>query len=374
MIKVINDNILENEEKIIFKLRNLYQSYGYFQYKMSKFEDYDFYSKNKDFLISDNIITFTDTNGKLMALKPDVTLSIIRNIKEVPKLTQKLYYNENVYRVSKSSNSFRELMQMGLECIGDIDDYSIFEVVLLAIKSLKTISKNSILSISHLGILSDILKNLDLSKEQHKLLSKCIEDKNSHELTKFCDTIGIDQRNTSLLKSLLLIHDKPKFALLKLKDLEISPDHIKQLEDILSFIELYKLTDMVRIDLSLINDFNYYNGIVFRGFVKDVPNTVLSGGQYDKLMQKMKKQSFAIGFAIYLDTLDRFLDEGKKYDVETLILYNKESDLPTLTELIKQFNNEGRSFMVQKTPPSHILYKEVIKIDKNEVIQIEKNA
>lgn len=371
---MINDNILENEEKIIFKLRNLYQSYGYFQYKMSKFEDYDFYSKNKDFLISDNIITFTDTNGKLMALKPDVTLSIIRNIKEVPKLTQKLYYNENVYRVSKSSNSFRELMQMGLECIGDIDDYSIFEVVLLAIKSLKTISKDSILSISHLGILSDILKNLDLSKEQHKLLSKCIEDKNSHELTKFCDTIGIDQRNTSLLKSLLLIHDKPKFALPKLKDLEISPDHIKQLEDILSFIELYKLTDMVRIDLSLINDFNYYNGIVFRGFVKDVPNTVLSGGQYDKLMQKMKKQSFAIGFAIYLDTLDRFLDEGKKYDVETLILYNKESDLPTLTELIKQFNNEGRSFMVQKTPPSHILYKEVIKIDKNEVIQIEKNA
>lgn len=374
MIKVINDNILEKEEKIIFKLRKLYQDYGYFQYKMSKFEDYDFYSQNKDFLISDNIITFTDTSGKLTALKPDVTLSIIRNIKESPKFNQKLYYHENVYRVSKASNSFKELMQMGLECIGDIDDYSIFEVLLLAIKSLKTVSENAILSISHLGILSDIFKTLDLSKEHYKLLSKCIEDKNAHELTNLCDNIGIDSKNSALLKSLLSIHDEPKLALSKLKELSISSAHIKQLENILSMLELHKLTDMVRIDLSLINDFNYYNGIVFRGFVKDVPSTVLSGGQYDKLMQKMKKGFCAIGFAIYLDVLDRFFDEKKKYDVETLILYNENSDLSTLAKLIAEFNKEGRSFMVQKTPPSHILYKEIIKIDKNEVIQIEKNA
>lgn len=78
----LKDTVFENDEKAIFKLRSLYKSYGYSKYRMSKFEEYDFYVRNKDFLISDNIITFTDSDGKLMALKPDVTLSIIKNSKD----------------------------------------------------------------------------------------------------------------------------------------------------------------------------------------------------------------------------------------------------------------------------------------------------
>ena len=136
----IDEKVLKSDEKIIFNLRSLYSKYGYSQFKMSKFEEYDMYVSNKDFLISDNVITFTDTNGKLMALKPDVTLSIIKNAKDIEGYVQKLYYNENVYRVSKGTDSFKEIMQVGLECIGDIDEYSICEVLLLAAKSLKKIS------------------------------------------------------------------------------------------------------------------------------------------------------------------------------------------------------------------------------------------
>ena len=74
-----DSSVLRDDEKIIYTLRSLYSSRGYAQYKMSQFEEYDFYVKNKDFLVSDRIITFTDTNGRLMALKPDVTLSIIKS-------------------------------------------------------------------------------------------------------------------------------------------------------------------------------------------------------------------------------------------------------------------------------------------------------
>ena len=74
-----DENILKFEEKAVFTLRNLYRNHGYRQFKMSKFEEYDLYSKNKDFLVSDGVITFNDTDGKLLALKPDVTLSIIKN-------------------------------------------------------------------------------------------------------------------------------------------------------------------------------------------------------------------------------------------------------------------------------------------------------
>ena len=76
---LINDTVLKSDESAAFALRSLYKSYGYCHYKMSKFEEYALYIKNKDFLVSDGIITFTDTSGKLLALKPDVTLSIINN-------------------------------------------------------------------------------------------------------------------------------------------------------------------------------------------------------------------------------------------------------------------------------------------------------
>ena len=76
---MIDEKLLKSEERAIFNLRSLYRKYGYAPFKMSKFEEYDLYVRNKDFLVSDRVITFNDTNGKLMALKPDVTLSIVKN-------------------------------------------------------------------------------------------------------------------------------------------------------------------------------------------------------------------------------------------------------------------------------------------------------
>ena len=90
MLKTIE---LSGEELAALSLRSIYSRKGYEPYRMSKFEEYDLYSRNKDFLLSNRIITFTDTNGKLMALKPDVTLSIIKNTRDAQSGLLKLYYD-----------------------------------------------------------------------------------------------------------------------------------------------------------------------------------------------------------------------------------------------------------------------------------------
>ena len=131
---IVGDNVLKNDERVALPLRELYSAYGYTQYKMSKFEEYDLYAHNKDFLISDSVITFTDTNGKLMALKPDVTLSIIKNMQDRTGQVQKLFYNENVYRISKGNQSYKEIMQVGLECMGDIGNYEVKRRLLYALR------------------------------------------------------------------------------------------------------------------------------------------------------------------------------------------------------------------------------------------------
>ena len=132
-------SILRSGEQTIYRLRGLYEKYGYRRFKMSKFEAYDLYVRNKDFLVSDRMITFTDARGTLMALKPDVTLSILKNTREGEPGPRKVYYNENVYRTDKSDETFQEIMQTGLECIGDLDLYHIYEVIALAVGSLASI-------------------------------------------------------------------------------------------------------------------------------------------------------------------------------------------------------------------------------------------
>ena len=147
---MIDIRILKNEERAMLSLRALYQQHGYLPFKMSKFEEYDLYVRNKEFLVSDSVITFNDTNGKLLALKPDVTLSIIKNTTDEAGCKEKVYYNENVYRVSGSTHQYKEIMQTGLECIGDIDILDLYESVYLAAKSLSTISDHFVLDISHI--------------------------------------------------------------------------------------------------------------------------------------------------------------------------------------------------------------------------------
>lgn len=68
----IRDSLLRPEEEVMFKLRSLFSAYGYRRYKMSKFEEYDLYAGNKDFLSGGGILSFTNADGRLMALKPDV--------------------------------------------------------------------------------------------------------------------------------------------------------------------------------------------------------------------------------------------------------------------------------------------------------------
>ncbi len=79
------------------KLSYLYERRGYSRYRMGKFEPYDFYMENKQFLKSEGIITFTDAEGRLMALKPDVTMSILKSVAP-DSGPRKLYYNESVFR------------------------------------------------------------------------------------------------------------------------------------------------------------------------------------------------------------------------------------------------------------------------------------
>lgn len=358
-------SVLKNDETAVFKLRSLYKKYGYSQYKMSKFEEYDLYVRNKDFLVSDNIITFTDTDGKLMALKPDVTLSIIKNGSDEDGRIEKLYYNENVYRVSKGTHSYKEIMQTGLECIGDIDNYCIYEVLFLAAQSLKSISEDFILDISHMGIISEAIKSLGIDSSFEGELIKCISEKNQHEIKKICQKAGIGEEN-KLLK-LVSLYGAPDRVIPELEKLLPGSASLSQLKEIISMLKSSDFYSRINIDFSVINDMNYYNAIVFKGFIKGIPTGILSGGQYDRLMRKMGRKSGAVGFAVYLDMLEFLPDSESGYDVDTVILYDNDSDMSKLIDALHMLTENGKSVLAQKKIPEKIKYKQLLRLNEKGV-------
>ena len=69
---------LQPKERASFALRSLYETAGCRKYHMGRFEEYSLYQENRSFLSSEQVITFTDLDGRLLELKPDVTLSIAK--------------------------------------------------------------------------------------------------------------------------------------------------------------------------------------------------------------------------------------------------------------------------------------------------------
>ena len=356
---MLDNNILKNEEKAVFALRKLYRQYGYLPYKMSKFEAYEYYMQNKDFLVSDRIITFNDTNGRLLALKPDVTLSIIKNGEDTPGCKQKVYYNENVYRVSENTHQFKEIMQAGLECIGDIDLYDIFETVSLAAQSLALISEEFVLQISHLGVLSAVLEKISPDQAFRQKVITCMKSKNPHDLARLCEQQGVD--GTQLLQLLQAYGPRSK-VLSQLENLDCPA--LQELKELSGLLDQLPWGDKIVFDFSAVNNMNYYNGIVYRGFLSGICESVLAGGQYDKLMEKLDRRAGAVGFAVYLDLLEQMPGEEEEYDVDVLLLYEADTEKAAVAKAVSALTAVGKTVSTQKSIPQKLRYRKLMKLSK----------
>ena len=311
----IEDRVMDSQERIGFLLRSLYAGCGYSRYRMSKFEEYDLYSRNKDFLFSEGVITFTDPNGRLMALKPDVTLSIVKNTRDIPGTLQKLYYHENVYRVASAEDGFREMTQVGLECMGSVDSACVAEVLKLAAESLKICSEEYVLEISHLGLLGAFVDAIASDDRMREELLQCVTEKNLHGITRTCTQYGLAESAAEPLRQLLSLYGTPRSVMPKIRTLAEENGAAEFAEELGQAAAAFAGSgeeNRIRIDFSASGDVKYYNGIAFKGFISGIPGSVLSGGQYDHLMRRMGRKDRAIGFAVFLNMMERLTEEAGK--------------------------------------------------------------
>ena len=341
-----NMDILGRDEAVALSLRELYHAWGYEPYKMSKFEPYDFYARNRSFVTGDNILTFTDTNGRLMALKPDVTLSIVKNYRGGQR---KVYYNESVYRDTGASHEFQEILQTGLECIGGVDLYTQTEVLTLAAESLRRISEEYILDIASVAVTSALAAATDAGEEETKQLLGFVREKNAHGIRGLFGAGRLPEEAGRMWEALASFYGPARTLLPELEALcfdEATLAACHQLGELCRVLD--ENGTAANLDFSIVGGLRYYNGVVFKGYVPGVPAAILSGGRYDDLVRRLGKDAGAIGFAVYLDLL-RLLPAEKTapYDANVLFIYGGEAPAGTVLAKARGLRSQGLTVRVQ---------------------------
>lgn len=334
-------SVLKPAEILKLKLRALYEKYGYCKYEMSRFEEYGLYLKNRNFLINDAVITFTDLDGRLLALKPDVTLSIVKHSGEKE---QRVYYTENVYRPDRANRSFKEIEQVGLERIGVLDAYSIGEVVALAGKSLKLISDESLLEMGHCGFITGLLKTVTNDIRIRAELARLIAEKNVNGIENLVAASNISAIYLNVLKNVPFLSGSFSEVIERAKELCLCNEMHAALEELEQLGKVLVVHDGLcdtRLDLSLFGKEDYYNGVVFSGYIKGLPFRVLSGGRYDALLGRLGKSGGALGFAIYLDELEYMYDSSDNGKF-TVVRYADHDDITHFTSFINKLTAEGK--------------------------------
>ena len=356
---------ISREETVAAELCSLFRRFGYLPYKMQKFEDYDLYVRFKDYLLSDSVITFTD-EGKLLALKPDVTLSLIRSVKEEKGGIHKLFYRESVYRRPRPGEPIRELLQTGLECVGDLDAFGLSEVLLLAGTALVRISEEAVLVLSDLDILGAVLDRVTPDAALKKTLSRLAGEKNLPGVRALGKEYGLPAEELEDFCALLAISGSPEEVLPRLRPIAEkagASGAFAALSGILSTLKGTPVEKVLRLDFSAVSNGKYYNGLAFRGFVKNLPEQVLSGGQYDNLLTRMGKSSRGVGFAVYLDQIP-LLDSADEADADVLLVYG-DTDPETVGKKANALRAGGKTVLALPEKPKGGTFHEVITLTED---------
>ena len=148
---------------------------------------------------------------------------------------------------------------------------------------------------------------------------------------------------------------------------------IDELKALVSLLKNTKHASKVKIDMSLVSSADYYGGVIFKGFINGIPDSVLSGGRYDRVMEKFGKKTNAIGFAVYLDKLERFGNENRRFDVDVMLCYDDGVKSADIIKTVNRLIGEGKTVKTVSAPDKNTRCRQLVRLTKEGVETIEAN-
>lgn len=346
-------------EELIKKVKSVFTKWGYDEVITPAVEYYNTFHYKTQSLKEEEMYKFFDSKGRILVLRPDMTVPIARVVAtklKDHKTPIRLRYESNVYRVNESLGGKRnEYTDCGVELIGLDSNSSDLEILITALEVLKVANVEEYkLEIGDINFFNSAINTLGVKEEEKIRLAELIEKKSLKALEDFLEQLDIEEDKKQFFKRLPWLFGG-KSILEECKSLTFNEGmnaSLKYLEDLYNKLERLGFGDFITLDLGMVPRLDYYTGIIFRGYVQGAGNTVLSGGRYDNLIKVFGRDEKAIGFSINIDCLIQLVKhESVSHENKFVITFNKDNETLAMTKALEIIENGG---MVKMFPSEEV--------------------
>lgn len=287
------------------RLQKKFTVSGYRPVLSAALEYYDTYSKIRNAVPQEHLFKLSDTDGNLIVLRPDMTLSISRiaATKLGETRTRLCYFADKWDLKSAGGITSREIYQAGVECLGEEGAFSDAQAIAFAIECLKeTGLKDFVVDIGHVGYFKGVTRACGLDEDRAEELRGYINAKDSLNAERLLSGSGAKKSAAAVVGALPSLFGGAEvlgraYALTEDELARSAVLHLKEVNELLCRMgyETY-----ICFDLGTVKKLSYYSGVIFSGLVKELGAPVMSGGRYDNLADDFGKHIPAVGFAMGL--------------------------------------------------------------------------
>lgn len=344
----------EKEKKTAVEslLRSRIQVYGYRELQTPTFEFFDVFSKEVGTTPSRELYKFFDKEGNTLVLRPDFTPSIARCAAKYfsqNDLPVRFFYQGNTFtNTSELQGKLKEVTQMGAELIGDDSVQADAEMIAMTIESLYHAGLSDFqISIGNAEYFKGICDEAGLDEDTELELRELISGKNYFG----AEELLIDRHVPEKERELLLMTNELFGSIETLQDAKNKVSNsrslkaIKRLEKVYQVLCEYGVERYVSFDLTMLSKYNYYTGIIFKGYTYGVGDAIVKGGRYDTLIGHFGKNTPAVGFMVVVDDLLLAMDRQKVMIAGAdpiITIYYEESDFSEQLKKAKVLRAEGQ--------------------------------
>ena len=376
----------KNKLNVLDKIHSVFHSYGYDDIQTPTFEYFDIFNKERGSVASNNMYKFFDREGYTLVLRPDMTPSIARSAAKYfmdEEMPIRFCYVGNAYiNNSEYQGKLKEFTQIGSELIGDDTSDADAEVISMVIDSLLSSGvKEFQLEIGHPEFFKGLIEQSGLSEEKTEQLRELIDNKKYFGIETVLEDTNIDKELFDIFVGFQDYLGNIDM-ILNLKKLDLnnrSLQALERLEKLYNILTVYGLEKYVSFDLSMLSMYEYYTGVVFKGYTYGTGDAIVTGGRYDNLLSQFGKNAPAIGFAVNLDRLMMAMERqhllSENINDSKIVLYS-ENDREYAISYAKSLRDNGQKIIMVRKRSNHSLkdYKEYAKRYKvNEILFVENN-
>ncbi|MGN0394067.1 MAG: ATP phosphoribosyltransferase regulatory subunit, partial [Coprococcus sp.] len=324
------------------------------------FEFFDIFNRDRGSAPSNEMYKFFDRDNNTLVLRPDITPSIARCVAKYysdEELPVRLCYTGNTYtNTRKLQGKLKEITQIGAELINDDSSAADAEIIATVIDCFIELGIEEFqIEIGQIDYFKGLVAESGITNEEELQIREYINIKNFFGLEEYLKELDInDNLKTAFMAfDSLFGGDSMLDEAEQLVSNQVSLDAVNRLRRVYKALCCYGYEKYIGFDLSMLNGYNYYTGIIFRGYTYGTGDAVLKGGRYNNLLKQFGKDAPSIGFAFSVEELIMAMSR-QNIDIEvsysnTVILYDIENQEPAISLGMNMRSKDKKIELIRKS-------------------------